>query len=66
MGFYDSESVNKVKSQRELEKNKPSNKEFSSQLEQMFGRGFEDKNKPNEQKEQEDNGLDQIKVVKNG
>lgn len=58
MSFYDGDAVRKVRQQRELEKYKPSDSEFSGQLQRMFGRGLPAK------KENKKEDLDQIKVVK--
>lgn len=57
MSFVDNEAVNKVRQMREVEKHKPSDKQFSSQLQELFGRAL--KEKPKQQQ-----NLDQIKVVR--
>lgn len=63
MGFYDGEAVKKVQQARAMEKYKPSDSEFSGQLERIFGRGLPGEVRKKEPEEQDD-GLDQIKVIK--
>jgi len=55
------EGVKQVQQRREVEKNKPSDQEFASQLESMFGRKTDLEKRKNKI---EASSFDQIKVVK--
>lgn len=61
MAFMNSEGVQQVQKRRELEKNKPSDKEFANQLEAMFGRKTDLEKRRNQI---EASSLDEIKVIK--
>jgi len=62
MAFMNSEGVQQVQKRREIEKNKPSDKEFANQLETMFGRKT-NLEKTKRQIEASSTPLDEIKVL---